>query len=113
MFIIYQTTIIAKIISVSDIFDRHIKESIPAYNEFQQIILELSDYFCVDGSAVLDLGCSLGETVNNINIRHGDKLINITGIDNSESMVNKTIDRFKNNSNIHIRLCDCVDFFCY
>ena len=42
-------------------FDDHIKRSIPAYKETQDLIIDLSDYYTRRGGIIFDLGCSTGE----------------------------------------------------
>lgn len=95
--------------NVSNIFDSHVRKSVPMYDEFQNIITSLSDWFVKNNTNIYDIGCSTGETINNICKEHSNKSINIIGIDSSIDMVNKSTERFKENKNIDILKGDVYD----
>ena len=61
-------------------FTKHIKQSVPYYNEGHNICLQLSDFFLKDKSICYDLGCSTGSLINKLSLRN-DKKINFVGID--------------------------------
>ena len=48
--------------NVSNNFDKHVRQSIPMYDQIQKYICSLSEWFLKDGSNIYDLGCSTGET---------------------------------------------------
>ena len=52
--------------NVSNNFDKHVRQSIPMYDQIQKYICSLSEWFLKDGSNIYDLGCSTGETAKNI-----------------------------------------------
>jgi len=54
-------------------FEEHISASIPGYNEIENIILGLSEYFVQENSNVYDLGCSTGRLVTLLNEKHKGK----------------------------------------
>jgi len=54
-------------------FEEHIAASIPGYNEVENIILGLSEYFIQDHSNVYDLGCSTGRLVSLLGDKHKGK----------------------------------------
>ena len=41
-------------------FDKHIIKSVPFYSEFHNIALKLSEFFIIDNTNILDIGCSTG-----------------------------------------------------
>ena len=67
-------------------FTKHIKQSVPYYNEGHNICLQLSDFFLKDKSICYDLGCSTGSLINKLSIRN-DKKINFVGIDSVKKMI--------------------------
>ena len=75
--------------SITDEFDYHIKKSLSFYDEIQEIICNLSDFFICENHPIYDLGCSLGETMKRINNRHKDKNLEFIGVDNSSFMIEK------------------------
>lgn len=47
-------------------FDEHVKRSIPLYDEGQELICQLSDYFLKEDSVVYDLGSSTGSLLEKL-----------------------------------------------
>ena len=73
--------------NVANVFDKHVKQSIPHYNDIQDYIVSLSEWFIKDNSVIHDLGCSTGETIkkiNNLNVSNNYKII---GYDTSKRMI--------------------------
>ncbi|HEX5668775.1 MAG TPA: carboxy-S-adenosyl-L-methionine synthase CmoA [Chitinophagaceae bacterium] len=73
---------------VANVFDDMVTRSVPYYMEIQRMIGELAGDHHQPGTVIYDLGCSTGATM--IHMDHfvpGD--IVFTGIDDSESMLNK------------------------
>lgn len=80
--------------SVVTVFDDMVTRSVPFYLEIQRMMTELAKDFATPGSRVYDLGCSTGTTLNNFNrVLTGD--IEFVGIDNSEEMLKKCDQNFK------------------
>jgi tRNA (cmo5U34)-methyltransferase len=74
--------------NVSKAFDAHVEKSVPFYLEMQRMVVELSEYFVRDHSAVYDLGCSTGTTVELLSNSHaGKKDVQFFGFDLSKFMV--------------------------
>ena len=69
-------------------FDDHVKKSVPFYEEGQELICKISDYFVKDRSTCFDLGCSTGELTLKLashnKHREGAKFI---GIDIEKEMI--------------------------
>ncbi len=73
--------------NVANVFDKHVKQSIPHYNDIQDYIVSLSEWFIKDNSVIHDLGCSTGETIKkikNLNVSYNYKII---GYDTSRRMI--------------------------
>tara|TARA_B100000767_G_C19734791_1_gene523394 strand:+ start:107 stop:823 length:717 start_codon:yes stop_codon:yes gene_type:complete len=70
-------------------FEKHIAKSVPFYNEGHKVITNLSDFFLKDGSTFYDLGCSTGNLIKKISLRHSNKKINFIGIDSVKEMINQ------------------------
>lgn len=81
--------------SVVTVFDDMVTRSVPFYLEIQRMMTELAKDFAVPGTRVYDLGCSTGTTLNNF-----DKVlpadVEFVGMDNSEEMLIKCDQNFKN-----------------
>lgn len=86
--------------NVPKTFSKHIKSSIPFYNEGHDICLQLSDFFLKEKSNCYDLGCSTGTLINRLS-RRNDKRINFYGIDSVKNMIiqAKKENKIKKNSN--------------
>lgn len=85
---------------VSNIFDTHVRQSVPGYDDIQQLVCSLSDYFVKHKGIIYDLGCSTGETIYLINNRHKNKQLQFVGIDNSQAMLNVAKVKNKENTNV-------------
>jgi len=81
-------------------FSKHIKNSVPHYNEGHEICLQLSDFFLKEKSNCYDLGCSTGTLLNKLSNRN-DKRINFFGIDSVKKMIiqAKKENKIKKNTN--------------
>jgi len=71
---------------VSKAFDKHVKQSIPLYDEFHKQISKIAEFYCKDESLIYDLGCSTGKFINQIS-KIKKKNLSIVGIDNSKKMI--------------------------
>ena len=94
---------------VSKVFDNHVKQSIPLYNEFHKQIIKIAEFYCKDGSLIYDLGCSTGKFINQIS-KIKKKNLNVVGIDDSKKMIEICKSKTKNIKNNKIIL-KCVDMF--
>ncbi len=81
---------------VSKGFDSHVRKSVPFYEEVQRMVVELSEYFIRDQSAVFDLGSSTGSTLEQLSQAHRPKEnVQFTGIDVSEPMIREARKRLE------------------
>lgn len=68
-------------------FDTHVNQSIPHYLAFQNYVARLSEWFLKDDCLIYDLGCSTGETINQLLKLKISTKYSIIGIDNSKKML--------------------------
>ena len=83
--------------NVSNNFDKHVRQSIPMYDQIQKYICSLSEWFLKDGSNIYDLGCSTGETAKNIFKKFPNKKISYIGYDISKEMIKIAIKKNSKN----------------
>ena len=83
--------------NVSNKFDKHVKQSIPHYDDIQNYICSLSEWFLKDGSIIYDLGCSTGQTAKNLFKRFPNTKFKFYGYDLSPEMIK--IAKKKNKKN--------------
>jgi len=76
----------------AEVFDDMLDRSIPLYGELQRMIGELAATFARAGTAIYDLGCSTGITMESLMqaIRHD---VLFVGLDNSEAMLERARQR--------------------
>ncbi|MBW1716100.1 MAG: class I SAM-dependent methyltransferase [Deltaproteobacteria bacterium] len=78
---------------VANIFDHHVRWSVPFYEEIHRMVSEISDLFIKDGSTIVDIGTSTGQAVINLYERHKNKTLNFYAVDKSEPMLAKARQR--------------------
>lgn len=84
--------------NVPKIFSKHIKNSVPFYDEGHKICLQLSDFFLKNKSSCYDFGCSTGTMLSKMSDRH-DKRINFYGVDNVKEMIKQAKKENKTSKN--------------
>ena len=91
-------------------FDEHVKKSIPLYEDGQELICQLSDYFLKDGSQVFDLGSSTGSLLLKLAEWNKNKTnIQYTGIDIESNMVSYAQSKLnKSAKNIEFKVDDIL-----
>ena len=85
---------------ITKIFEQHVRQSVPQYETIQELVSQMSDFFIDEKYPVIDIGCSTGETISKINLRHKDKNINYIGIDESTDMIEQAKKKLLYMSNI-------------
>ena len=82
--------------AVADVFDGHVRASVPHYDVFQDLVAAAADWLVPDGGVVADLGASTGTTVDGIRRRHPTRSFTAHLYDNQPAMLNqakaKTVD---------------------
>jgi len=81
----------------AEVFDDMLERSVPFYNEVQRMMCEIAADFAVDNTNIYDLGCSTGITLFNI-YKAVKKDVKFIGIDYSQDMLDKCVERFSQNS---------------
>jgi len=89
--------------NVPDTFVDHIRQSVPLYEEGHDLICQLSDFFCVNGSVCYELGVSTGELLNKLAQHNANKPdIRWVGLDVELAMIDKAREHCKDVKNIEI-----------
>jgi tRNA (cmo5U34)-methyltransferase len=73
--------------NVAENFDKHVLQSVPHYADLQKYLVQLSEWFLKENCIIYDLGCSTGETINQILKLKITSKIRIIGIDNNKKML--------------------------
>lgn len=91
-------------------FDEHVKKSIPLYEEGQEIICQLSDYFLKEDSLVYDLGSSTGCLLEKLaNWNKNKPKIQYVGVELEENMAAFARSKLgTNHKNIEFKVDDIV-----
>ncbi len=79
---------------VANVFDDMVNRSVPFYEEMQRMSCEMARSFAVEGTSLVDIGCSTGTTIKALDsyIKPGVKFV---GLDNSDEMLQKAADKLK------------------
>ena len=48
--------------NVANVFDKHVRQSIPHYENLQNYLASIAEWYLKDNSLIYDLGCSTGTT---------------------------------------------------
>jgi tRNA (cmo5U34)-methyltransferase len=78
---------------VADVFQDMISRSVPGYTQIIDLLPTLSRQFSINGANYYDLGCSLGAGVVALAQGLRGTSANIVGVDNSDAMVERAIDK--------------------
>lgn len=86
--------------NVARIFDQHVRQSVPFYEEIHRLVTELATRSVIPHSTVCDVGTSTGEAIWRLHKRLGDKSISYLGIDASPAMIAVARQRLAQASNV-------------
>lgn len=81
--------------TVAPHFDEHVRQSVPGYQRIQESVASLTDFFCEDGSTIVDLGCATGETLYQVQQQTREKHLNLIGVDESHDMIQQAMRKTK------------------
>jgi len=95
--------------NVTPIFNEHVKQHVPLYEEIHHLVAELAGWFIEDGSCVYDIGTSTGKVISNLTRKYPTKEVRYIGIDLSREMVEKAKNTFKGDSRVRIVLDDITN----
>lgn len=78
-------------------FDDHIDMSIPNYSLLNEMICRIATYFIKDNSLVIDLGCSTGKLLCNLNEHISNASVTYVGYDVSSNLIGQAcVSQFRN-----------------
>jgi tRNA (cmo5U34)-methyltransferase len=92
---------------IVNIFDSHIRKSIPMYEEFQKNIADMSVYFTQKDSNIVDIGTSTGNLISKLKEINNNRNLTFNGLDIENDMIEYCIEHFKD---INFKLCDALDY---
>lgn len=78
---------------VAEVFDEHVRASVPYYDAIQALVAEASDWLVPAGGLVADLGAATGATVAAIMSRHPERSIRAALYDEQPAMLAKATAR--------------------
>lgn len=79
--------------AVAEVFDDHVRASVPFYDAIQDLVAEASDWLLPDGGLVVDLGVATGTTVHRITQRHEGRSVRAVLYDTEQHMLERAADR--------------------
>jgi len=107
--------------NVAEIFDAHVRQSVPFYDELHRLATELSVPFVKPGTTACDVGTATGEGIFNLHRRVDDQTVSFIGIDPSHAMIAAARRRLSGLANVTllearvqdvklpaIALCTCI-----
>lgn len=80
---------------VTEVFDEHVRASVPFYDSIQALTAELADWLVPAGGLVADLGCSTGNTSAAILARHPGRDIRVALYDEAMAMASRAATRLE------------------
>lgn len=89
---------------VSKNFDKHVVKSVPHYDDIQNYVVSLSEWYLKDKTRIYDLGCSTGETIKKISNLKLNNSIELIGIDQSSKMLQIAKKKNKKSLNKYLKV---------
>ena len=92
--------------NVANLFDKHVRQSIPHYDELQNYLASIAEWYLKDNSLIYDLGCSTGETAIKLTKLSIDTKFSLFGYDQNKKMIElakKKIKKIKKKGKISIQ----------
>jgi tRNA (cmo5U34)-methyltransferase len=87
---------------VAQVFDEHVRASVPFYDAIQNMIAEMADWLVPDGGLVADLGCSTGNTAQAIAARQKGREISFVLYDEAEAMTAKAVPAVAEHAGVRV-----------
>lgn len=78
---------------VADVFDDHVRASVPFYDAIQDLVAEAADWLVPTGGLIADLGAATGTTVERILDRHPERKARAVLYDEQPAMLGKATTR--------------------
>jgi len=96
---------------VADTFVDHVRQSVPYYDAGQDLVCQISDYFCLPDSTCYELGVSTGQLIKKLARHHAHKPgVNWIGVDQEQNMVEKGREHCADVPNITLHHDDVMLF---
>lgn len=95
--------------TVVPVFDEHVKQSVPMYDEIHSLITDIAGWFLQDKTNVYDVGTSTGKVIKSL-INRYNKDVNYVGIDSSKEMCEKLKSEHLNVEIINSDVTDGFEF---
>ena len=73
--------------NVAELFDKHVRQSIPHYEELQNYLASIAEWYLKENSLIYDLGCSTGETAIKLSNLQINTKFNLIGYDQNKKMI--------------------------
>ncbi|WP_144537310.1 methyltransferase domain-containing protein [Bacillus thuringiensis] len=86
--------------TITNIFDEHVRQSVPSYEMLQSLICGIAQFFIVEDGVVIDIGCSTGETIKQLK-EANSKTFTAFGLDTSDSMLKKAEEKLSKIEGVH------------
>lgn len=68
-------------------FDKHVRQSVPLYNTFHEMVKNISRYAIQSDSKVVDVGCSTGHLLKDLQETNNKNNVEFIGLDTSTQMI--------------------------
>lgn len=78
---------------VADVFDEHVRASVPFYDAIQDLVAVASDWLLPAGGLLADLGAATGITTERILTRHPERTLRAVLYDDQAAMLGKAVER--------------------
>ena len=96
---------------VTKIFDEHVNQSVPLYQEFHHSITNMSVYFAQEYTSIVDIGTSTGTLLFDMQqINKNKRNLNFIGLDIEEAMIKECLVRYSDIDNMKFKLTNALDF---
>lgn len=94
---------------VAEVFDTHVRRSVPLYEQGHELCCRLSDFFVRTDSTCYEIGTSTGELLHKLAKHNEHKpTVHWIGVDPEEAMVAKATEKLRDFSNVEIRAEDAT-----
>lgn len=98
---------------VAETFVDHVRQSVPYYDDWQDLICYLSDFFCLPDSTCYELGVSTGQLIKKLAVYNEHKpKIKWIGVDREPAMIKKAKEYCIETENIDL-YCDDILLYEY
>jgi len=95
--------------NVPETFVEHVRQSVPYYDDWHDLICYLSDFFCFQDSTCYELGVSTGQLIKKLAVYNAHKpKIKWVGVDGEAAMIKKAKEYCSGIENIDLHCEDAL-----